>query len=212
MLARVSVPRRWPTAKPDHDAQRAIADTGAVDSFGSTSDWIELHNRSTTGVSIEGSTIGDGANTWSFPAVSLAGGHYLVIRASGQNTVDRQCGHRVVDDLYARRGLLLHPRRLCSGHCLTECHRCGHDSDDVTVDCATSDRQCSRAGCLTGSELRVREPNSDRVFGRHLSAQIAAGMNRRCRRCVGSAGATGRSTTAGEPMRAERPGRLSPRG
>jgi len=61
-----------------------------LNSFGRADDWIELHNPTATTVNLGGWHLTDNANNltkWTFPAVSLTPGSYLVVWASDENTV-----------------------------------------------------------------------------------------------------------------------------
>lgn len=63
---------------------------GLVDDEGDHVDWLELYNRSTTTVNLEGWSLTDNPalpDKWRLPAWSLAPGHYLVVYASGKNGV-----------------------------------------------------------------------------------------------------------------------------
>src|SRR5512134_2418907 len=58
------------------------------DQDGESPDWIELHNNSSTAVSLAGWRLTDsGTNLakWTFPAVSIAANGYLLVFASGKN-------------------------------------------------------------------------------------------------------------------------------
>lgn len=55
-----------------------------LDSFGETSDWIELQNFGST-VDTAGWTIADDNDVWSLPARSIGTGERLIIRASGRD-------------------------------------------------------------------------------------------------------------------------------
>ncbi|MCA9216575.1 MAG: lamin tail domain-containing protein, partial [Planctomycetales bacterium] len=55
---------------------------------GEFSDWIEIQNRSANAVNLEGWYLTDSDNNltkWQFPSVTLAGGGYLLVYASGDN-------------------------------------------------------------------------------------------------------------------------------
>jgi hypothetical protein len=67
-----------------------MADNNSVkaDQDGDFSDWIEIHNPSASPVNLEGWSLTDNAALparWSFPAVSLNPGDYLVVWASNKN-------------------------------------------------------------------------------------------------------------------------------
>ncbi len=56
-------------------------------------DWIELHNRTNTPVSLAGYALSDNAKNpakWVFPDVTLEAGEYLTVLASGKNVSDAQ--------------------------------------------------------------------------------------------------------------------------
>ena len=59
---------------------------------GTTDDWIEIHNRGTTTLSLAGWHLTDSAgnlNKWTFPpGITLAMGDFLVVFASGNNALD----------------------------------------------------------------------------------------------------------------------------
>ena len=62
-----------------------------ADEDGEFSDWIEIQNPDSTAVSLEGYHLTDEATNldkWTFPAVTLEPGAYLVVFASGKNRVD----------------------------------------------------------------------------------------------------------------------------
>ncbi len=65
---------------------------GLEDGFGDNEDWIELHNPNTAAVSLAGWTLTDDATQpakWTFPeGASIPGQGYLVVFASGKDTVD----------------------------------------------------------------------------------------------------------------------------
>lgn len=62
------------------------------DGFGSTPDWIELHNNGTTPVNLNGYTLSDdpsNPNQWAFEGnVTIAPNEYMVVFASGDDLVD----------------------------------------------------------------------------------------------------------------------------
>jgi spore coat protein CotH len=62
------------------------------DGFGSSPDWIELHNQGTTAVDLQGYHLTDNANDpigWTFETSEIIGaGEYLIVFASAENTVD----------------------------------------------------------------------------------------------------------------------------
>ncbi len=55
-----------------------------LDGLGEPSDWIEIHNPTASAVNLAGWKLRDSANTWSFPALVLPAGGYLVLFASGK--------------------------------------------------------------------------------------------------------------------------------
>ena len=60
-----------------------------VDELDNSPDWIEIHNRSTSPVSLTGWSLTDEASDldkWRFPTTLLPAGGYLVVMASGRNT------------------------------------------------------------------------------------------------------------------------------
>ena len=65
-------------------------ETGLLDEDGDFSDWIELHNPTSTPVDLAGWGLSDDAldlMQWTFPDVSIAGGEYLVVFASDKDRV-----------------------------------------------------------------------------------------------------------------------------
>ena len=61
---------------------------GLTDSFGETSDWIELHNTSDTEVSLKGYKLSDSSEepyAWSFPDVTVESGGYIYVFCSGRD-------------------------------------------------------------------------------------------------------------------------------
>ena len=66
----------------------ALNDNGLLDGDGQDSDWLEIHNAGTTTADLTGWTLRDGADDWTFPAISLGPGEFRVIFASdGRETV-----------------------------------------------------------------------------------------------------------------------------
>lgn len=65
-------------------------DTTLNDSDGDASDWIELRNPGAGSISLDGWTISDDAEGWTFPQVNIAGGGYLVIFASSKDRLGNQ--------------------------------------------------------------------------------------------------------------------------
>ncbi len=69
----------------------ASNDSGLADEDGEFSDWIEIHNPDSSPISLAGYHLTDNATNldkWTFPAVSLNPGAYLVVFASGKNRVN----------------------------------------------------------------------------------------------------------------------------
>jgi len=61
---------------------------GLTDSFGETSDWIELHNTSDTEVNLKGYKLSDSSEepyAWSFPDVTVEAGGYIYVFCSGRD-------------------------------------------------------------------------------------------------------------------------------
>ncbi len=66
----------------------ATNDAGTVDSFGATSDWIELQNTGTEAISLTGWKLTDelgNADKWSLPEQELLPGAYLLVWCSGRS-------------------------------------------------------------------------------------------------------------------------------
>ncbi len=66
-------------------------DSTLLDGDGNASDWIELHNTSSSEVDLTGWYLTDDAGNlrqWQFPATSISGDGYLVVFASGQEVDD----------------------------------------------------------------------------------------------------------------------------
>jgi len=55
-----------------------------LDGFGEPSDWIEIHNPTASPVNLAGWKLHDSATAWTFPAVVLPAGGYLIVFASDQ--------------------------------------------------------------------------------------------------------------------------------
>jgi hypothetical protein len=69
----------------------AANDSGLADEDGEFSDWIEIHNPDAAPVSLAGFHLTDDQtkpNKWTFPAVTLDPGAYLVVFASGKDRTD----------------------------------------------------------------------------------------------------------------------------
>src|SRR6185369_2639853 len=65
--------------------------SGLADEDGEFSDWIEIHNPDNAPISLAGYHLTDNAanlHRWTFPAVTLNSGDYLVVFASGKNRTD----------------------------------------------------------------------------------------------------------------------------
>jgi hypothetical protein len=80
------------TPPPDPTAEVSISeflasnDEGLIDEDGDSSDWIELSNTGDADANLEGWVLSQGGDTrWTFPAVTLAAGEYLVVFASGKD-------------------------------------------------------------------------------------------------------------------------------
>ncbi len=66
-------------------------DSGIDDGFGRREDWIEIYNPNATEVNLDGYFLTDRAdnpNKWNFPAVTIPAQGYLLVFASGADTVD----------------------------------------------------------------------------------------------------------------------------
>lgn len=66
-------------------------ETGIQDGFGRREDWIELHNPNPAAVNLDGYFLTDDASQltkWNFPSIEISGGGYLIVFASGINTID----------------------------------------------------------------------------------------------------------------------------
>ena len=62
--------------------------SGLTDEFGDTEDWIEIYNRGTAAVNLEGWSLSDSPeepSRWIFPAVAVPGGGYLIVYTSGKD-------------------------------------------------------------------------------------------------------------------------------
>src|SRR6266513_424236 len=69
----------------------AANDSVLADEDGEFSDWIEIQNPDSTPISLAGYSLTDNAanlDKWTFPAVTLNPGAYLVVFASGKNRAD----------------------------------------------------------------------------------------------------------------------------
>ena len=60
-------------------------DTGLKDSDSTLQDWLEIYYPGSEAVDLTGWTLRDDGNTWDFPAMSLGGGQFRVIFASGKD-------------------------------------------------------------------------------------------------------------------------------
>lgn len=68
----------------------ASNDNGLQDEDGDTSDWIEIHNATSSAVSLAGWRLTDDPDNpakWTFPATNLPPGGFLVVFASGKNRI-----------------------------------------------------------------------------------------------------------------------------
>jgi len=66
----------------------AVATNGLVDEDGQLSDWIELYNRGTNTVNLNGWSLTSDPSVptmWTFPSVTIGAGQYLVLWASGKD-------------------------------------------------------------------------------------------------------------------------------
>ncbi|MCK4997924.1 MAG: lamin tail domain-containing protein, partial [Anaerohalosphaera sp.] len=64
-------------------------DTTRTDEDGHYSDWIELHNISSSSVDLNGwflTNDSDGSNSWQMPAITIGPGQYLIVYASGKDS------------------------------------------------------------------------------------------------------------------------------
>ena len=59
--------------------------TGITDKYGNHSNWVELYNKGTTAVAMQGLRLTDGTSVWAFQATTLNPGQYLIVFLSGQN-------------------------------------------------------------------------------------------------------------------------------
>src|ERR1043165_3249823 len=65
--------------------------SGLADEDGQFADWIEIHNPDAAPLALGGYSLTDEATSltkWTFPAVTLESGGYLVVFASGKNRTD----------------------------------------------------------------------------------------------------------------------------
>lgn len=68
--------------------EAASANTTFADADGDTSDWLELHNTTSSAINLKGWTLSDNPDKpylWTFPDVTLAADAYLVVWASDKN-------------------------------------------------------------------------------------------------------------------------------
>jgi len=65
----------------------AINDRTLIDDDDDRSDWIEIHNPTSTAVDLNGWSLSDSANRWFFPSVTLYPNGYLVVFASKKDRV-----------------------------------------------------------------------------------------------------------------------------
>ncbi len=69
----------------------AVNESGLADEDGDFSDWIEIHNPDSTAILLAGYHLTDQAanlGKWTFPAITLNPGAYLIVFASGKNRTD----------------------------------------------------------------------------------------------------------------------------
>jgi len=59
--------------------------SGIKDEDGIVRDWIEIHNPTAAPIDLNNWKLADSGSTWTFPAVTLAPGEFLIVWASGQN-------------------------------------------------------------------------------------------------------------------------------
>ena len=85
-------PRLMLAAQPIISEFMASNNGSIQDGFGKHSDWIELTNAGDTPVNLQGYYLSDSVSNltkWSFPASTILNpGQYLIVFASGNNTVD----------------------------------------------------------------------------------------------------------------------------
>jgi len=77
-------------------------DETLLDKFGDASDWIEIYNPTPSAIDLDGWHLTDAPqdlDQWTFPAVTLQPGSYLVVFASGEDLCDPQ------DELHTNFGL-----------------------------------------------------------------------------------------------------------
>ena len=75
-------------AAPEISEFLASNSNGLTDENGETSDWIEVHNPTSTAIDLTGWHLTDDASDpalWTFPATTLAPGQHLVVFASGKD-------------------------------------------------------------------------------------------------------------------------------
>jgi hypothetical protein len=63
----------------------ASNDGSLLDGDGESNDWIELHNTSREAVDLAGWQLGDSQEIWTLPPITLDGGDYLLVFASGRD-------------------------------------------------------------------------------------------------------------------------------
>lgn len=79
-------PRLTRDAEPVISEFLAVNEGGLQDGFERSPDWIEIYNPSEQAISLQGYSLTDSLinlRQWTFPDVTLLGGEYLVVRASG---------------------------------------------------------------------------------------------------------------------------------
>ena len=91
LLCLAVVPGGAALAAPRITEFMAANHSALADQDGDFSDWIEIHNPDSTPISLAGYNLTDDASKptkWTFPAVTLAPGAYLVVFASGKDRIN----------------------------------------------------------------------------------------------------------------------------
>ena len=87
----VQLPGAFAQAAPRLSEAVSINSTGLVDGYGSTSDWIEIHNPDSSPRDLSGWGLSDDPGLplrWVFPAgTTLAADDYMVVFASGEVSI-----------------------------------------------------------------------------------------------------------------------------
>jgi hypothetical protein len=83
--------------KPDLIINEFVAAnvSGLTDEDGDTSDWLELYNPGSTAINLSGWALTDDPDQpekWRLPDITLNGGQYLVVFASGKNRISTETG------------------------------------------------------------------------------------------------------------------------